>query len=378
MTITTTEYYTGLTLSQLLQHIYFELGQVVGVDISYSRFPRSYVIDKLNDRLNKFVFASQCLRRPAIIQLKANVRNYKLPANCMDGGVISYPKYFSDSDTYQNLEIKDTMWLDDHYEGWLTGPSADTPLYVYMGDSYGNIPMIGVYPPPTADGDSYVITPETGIVAGASLPGATNNITGLATGGDATTLVDSSVDFTTMGLVGGMAVLNVTDGSQAVILSVATTTITFAAALSGGTSNVFAAGNSYNILAGEYGVITSWSTDSDTVLFSSEVGGISSIQVPAGNIWVDYIPYPLSFPASGGDLQIPEIPKLYHMDFAMGVVADLLRTFNETTKEFQRAQAYESIFNAVALQARTKKDSRPYRDKPVSIRPMQRGSRRGA
>jgi hypothetical protein len=129
-TVVITDDYTGLPLSKLLQHIYFELGQVVGEDIAYTRFPRWFVVDKLNDRQNKFVHRSQCLKKIAIIEMKADYRNYKLPQNCMDGGIIGYPKYFRDSTSYQNLEIKDTHWLDDHYEGWLVEPSSDEPLYV--------------------------------------------------------------------------------------------------------------------------------------------------------------------------------------------------------------------------------------------------------
>lgn len=376
-TITITETYDGLTLDQLLKHIYFELGQVTGEDISYSRFPRWYVIDKLNDRLNKFVSFSECLRRPAIIQMKAGYRNYKLPSNCMDGGIVSYPKFFSEVDAYQNLEIKDINWLDDHYEGWKVDPPADVPEYVYMGESYGNMQMMGVYPPPNVDGDSYVVTPGTGIVTGPTLPGTTNNINGAATGGSSILLDDSAVDFTTFGLVPGMAVLNVTDGSQGVIQSVAAHEITLAVALTGGISNVFSAGDSYNLLAGEYGVLTSWSSLAETILFGSDVGVLSTIQIPKGNIQIDYIPYPLPFPQTGGDGQIPEIPKLYHMDLAMGVVADLLGTFNETTKEFQRASTYDSRFGAAATRARGKKDSRPYKDKPVSFKPTQKNSGRG-
>jgi hypothetical protein len=140
--------------------------------------------------------------------------------------------------------------------------------------------------------------------------------------------------------------------------------------LAGGTANVFASGDSYNILCGEYGIVTSWSEEGDVVIFSSEVGAISNITIPSGNIKVDFIPYPIPFPATGNDDQYPEIPKLYHMDYAMGVVADLLRTFTEGTKEFQRAQYYESIFDKAVAQARAKKDSRPYDNKPVKISPV--------
>jgi hypothetical protein len=368
--IVTSEPYTGLTLENLLRNIYFETGQVAGVTISESKFPRWYVIQKLNDRQNKFVYHSQCLKKVAIIGMKADFKNYKLPQNCMDNGIIGMPKYYDSATDYRNLEIKDTIWLDEHHQGWDVADSGD-PIYAYRGNSFGNSQMMGVYPAPDVDGTSYLLSPDPGIIVGEDFPGTTTNISGTATGGNATTLTDTACgDFRTIGLIAGMAVLNTTDGSQGVILTIAEHSITLASALTGGSANVFGAGDTYNILAGEYGIVTSWSEEGDIVIFSSEVGAISNITIPAGNIKIDFIPYPIPFPATGNDDQYPEIPKLYHMDYAMGVVADLLRTFTEGTKEFQRAQYYEAIFDKAVAQAKAKKDSRPYDNKPVKLSPV--------
>ncbi len=373
MAVTTTELYVGLNLSTLLNTILYELGQLVGTTESYAKFTRAFLVRKLNDRQNKFVFHSQCIRKIAYLLCKADYKVYKLPANCMDGGIIGKPKYYSAVGIYQNLDIVDTQWLDDNYEGWLEEESSE-PQFAYPAPSYGNIPMLGVYPAPDTDGTSYVLSPDVGVITGGDLPGATSNITGAATGaGTSTSLQDTAVDFTDMGLVSGMTILNVTDGSSCVIVTIAITTIT-TTALSGGTVNIWTAGDSYNILAGEYGVITSWE-DEDVAIFSSEVGLITNITVPAGNIRVDFIPYPLPFPEYGNDLQYPEIPKLYHMDFAMGVVADCLRTFNEGSKEFQRAEYYDTIFNNAVGLARTKKGDRPFVNKPTSLAPSMRKRR---
>ena len=370
MTVTTTELYTGLTLSKLLNSILYELGQLSGTTESYNKFTRAFLIRKLNDRQNKFVYHSQCIRKTAYLLCKEDYRTYKLPVNCMDGGIIGKPKFYSDSSNYQHLDLVTPEWLDDHYEGWLEADS-ETPEFAFIAPSYGNIPMLGVYPAPDADGTAYDLDPDTGIVTGGDLPGATNNITGLATGaGTATSLQDTLVDFTDMGLVEGMAILNVTDGSTCNIVTIATTTIT-TTALSGGTDNTWTSGDSYNILAGEYGIITSWESD-DIVMFSATVGGISNITVPAGNIRVEFIPYPLSFPESGNDDQYPEIPKLYHHDFAMGVVSDCLRGFTEGSKEFDRAKFYDDLFWAAVSLAKTKKKDRPFENMPTRISPMRR------
>jgi hypothetical protein len=372
MNVVSTDTSTGLCLADLLYQIMFEIGQIVGGNVAYTKFPRKFIIQKLNNRLNLFVLNSQCIRKTAIIQCKAGYKQYKLPSNCMDGGIIGAPKYFLTADNYQTLYMRDTQWLDDQYDGWRTDVPS-TPLYTYMGNSYGNSGLLGVYPAPATDGLDYTIAPDVGIVTGNEIPGTNNDIFGSATGGSATTLVDTTVDFTQLGLTVGMTVLNVPDGSQCVIQQITVNTLTVSA-LTGGAANVWAAGNSYNILAGEYGVVTSWAGD-DIYLFSSQVGLIDTIKIPQGNILVDFIPYPIPFPYTGNDNQFPEIPKLYHMGLAMGVVADLLSTFNEKTKEFNRAQSYDKQFwTAVQLAQRIKK-SRPFDNKPVMIAPRRRGFR---
>jgi len=374
MTVTTTELYVGLKLSTLLNTILYELGQLIGTTENYNKFTRAFLVRKLNDRQNKFVYHSQCIRKTAYLLCKEDYKTYKLPINCMDGGVIGMPKYYSSSTAYQNLEIKTTEWLDDHYEGWLVDTST-TPQYAYIAPSYGNIPMLGVYPAPDADGTSYTLDPDTGIVSGGDTPGATNNISGTATGGGTSTaLADTGgVDFTSYGLVAGMAILNNTDGSTCNIVTINSASSITTTALTGGTDNTWTSGDSYNILAGEYGVITSWVSD-DVFIFSSEIGGVANITVPAGNIRVDFIPYPLSFPETGNDNQYPEIPKLYHHDFAMGIVADCLRTFTEGSKEFERASYYEGLFNQAVMLARAR-GSRPFTKQPTSFVPAMRRRR---
>jgi len=366
LSITTTAYYEGLTLSDLEKHILFELGQVVGTSVSYDRFPQWLIRQKLNDRQSKFVLLSQCIKKSALITLKKDYHTFKLPINCMDGGIIGKPKYYRSSTDYINLDIKTTQWLDDHYEGWKVQDSSE-PQYCFYGESYGNIPMIGIYPRVDEDGTNYTIDPDTGIVIGDEFPGTISELTGLATGGSGTTLVDTSVDFSDLGIVVGMTVKNVTDGSISTVTVVATTQLTFGT-LTGGTANTFSAGDSYQIISGEYGVVTSWEDD-DKVLFASEVGEIDNITVPAGNLQIDYIPYPLPFPDTGNDTQYPEIPKLYHMALVYGTVADLLGSFHESSREFQRSQSYEERFNASAMTARSKKEGRPFKDHRASFKP---------
>jgi hypothetical protein len=80
---------------------------------------------------------------------------------------------------------------------------------------------------------------------------------GTATGGSNTTLINTGVDFTTLAgervIAKGDRVLNLTDGSEGKVGTIAATTITIkgtttaVAGLSGGADNLFAAGDSYRI-----------------------------------------------------------------------------------------------------------------------------------
>jgi hypothetical protein len=374
MTDTNARDYQGYTVSQLEELILWELGQVQSASgvpqaVSYTKFPQWVLRRKLNERQNMFVMKSQCIKKTALLTCKANYMNYKLPSNCMDGGVIA-AQYFYSSSSYINLEIKDIQWMHDYNQGWLITP-ASTPQYCFAGDSIGNIPTIMVHPAPSIDGTDYTLSPDTGVIVGSDLPGTINNVTGLATGGSSTSLQDSTVDFTTMGLAAGMTVVNTSDlNSKGQITVIAAHALTLTTMV-GGTSNTFSAGNSYEILSGEYGVITSW-TNSEQYIFGSDYGVITKISVPSGNIRVDYLPYPTQFPDTGSPLTIPEIPKLYHHSLAMGVVADCLATFNENSKEFKRAEWYEKKYTQYFAESRGLAGMRPFSDKPVSLRPSTR------
>jgi len=359
--------FQGMKLSELLRTILWEVGQVEGTTVTYDKFPRWLIVELLNDRQNEFVYHSQCLKKLALLLVKSGYRTYKLPENCMEGGIIGKPKYYISADSYQELDVRDLKYMDAHYGGWLVD-SGGNPMVCYMGETIGNIQTLGVYQTPDADGTDYTLSPDTGVVIGGDIPGAVNDVTGQATSGNATTLNDTAVDFTTLGIISGMAIKNVTDGSEGVILTIAATQIVLTAALSGGTLNTWTAGDSYQILVGEYGVVTSWDSD-EQYIFSSEYGVIANITVPAGNIRVDYIPYPTPFPETGGDDQYPEVPRLYHRKYAMGVVADLLRTFHENSREFQRAAFYDNIFNQAAGIGKALKERRPFNEKPTFIRP---------
>lgn len=70
--------------------------------------------------------------------------------------------------------------------------------------------------------------------------------TGTATGGSATTLVDSGQDFTLLGLTVGVdRVRNATDGSVGIVTAIATTVLTCGAGFVGGVTQAVATGDKY-------------------------------------------------------------------------------------------------------------------------------------
>ena len=74
-----------------------------------------------------------------------------------------------------------------------------------------------------------------------------DTVGGNATGGSATTLIDTGAAFTTSGLSEGDRVINETDGSAGRIDTIDSATQLTISALSGGTANVFASGDFYTI-----------------------------------------------------------------------------------------------------------------------------------
>jgi hypothetical protein len=371
----TTGVYEGYTITQLEKLCLWELGNVIGTTASYAKFPRWLLRSKFNERQNKLVEISQCLKKMCLIPTKDGRRTYRLPANCMDGGLIA-ARYYTSTTDYVDLEFRTEQWLDAERPGWRVEADAD-PEVIIQGPTYGSDQSISVYPTPPSNAASYADAVGTGIYLGTDLPGSSSNIAGTCDSvGNATTLNDSTSDFTQFGLVAGMAVLNLTDGSVGKLLTIADHQLILSSALTGGTANIFDNADSYLILAGEYAVVTD-PKKQDRYIFATEVGMLDSITIPAYTLLATYVPFPRAFPWDSSladasqewqDIR-PEVPKIYHYGLAMGVDADMLRTFNEGTREFQRAEAYEAQFAATATQAKTHKTSRPYQDLPASFRP---------
>lgn len=344
--------YEGKTISELLSRVLMRLGES-----GYTRYSQATCLDMLDDAQRNFAARTRCLRGWSMIPMRDGIMGYALPKMCLPDG-LERAVYYYTSTSYAELELRDRDYMDDHYSGWRTAADG-TPQIIVVGEWFGNVQKIDVYPPPDTAGTTYSDGDDTGVVIGGTdLPSTTSNITGTATGGSTTTLQDTEVDFTAMGLVQGMAVVktNATAGSEPVgyISTIAETQLTFAAALTN--SGSFSASDSYEILSGEVGTITNV-TDEDVYLFNADVGVIGSMTVPANNILVEFRRYPVRInDATKISYQKPEIPWMWHDSLADKAAGEILITDTQRRSpvEIALAQSLIKSGNASIVECLTK------------------------
>jgi hypothetical protein len=370
--------FLGYDITALEKLVLWELGQVSGTTASYSRFPRWLLRQKFTERQNQLAMISKCIKKLCLVPTRDGRRTYNLPQNCMDGGILS-AKFYTSATDYVDLEIRSSEWLDENRPGWRVEDETD-PEICFMGPTIGNTQTISLHPVPDTNAESYIDNLDTGVYSGTGIPGASLNIQSTCTSeGSSTECNDTAYTFTNMGLVAGMAVRDLTDGSYGKLSTIAANTLTLAAALTGGSDNTFSSGDTYIVLAGEYAVITSHERE-DRYIFASQFGMLDNLTIPAHTLLIEYVPYPQPFTWNDGatdanqtwQTQYPEVPRAYHYGLAMGVVADLLRTFNDKSREFARAEAYEQRFKAYATGAFEEKGKRPFEDAGAAFRPFMR------
>ncbi len=113
---------------------------------------------------------------------------------------------------------------------------------------------------------------ETGIFV-------SGNISGENKTASPTVCTDSAGrDLASLGAFLGGTVVNVNDGSTGRITAVSGST--FTAPLTGGKANAWRVGDSFTILAGEYGVVTGVTVNGVRVPFSTELGGVIDFRAP--------------------------------------------------------------------------------------------------
>lgn len=324
--------FEGLVLSELLARASDRLKQKRG---NYDRYSRQSIIDAINDGQIEAAKKLRCLHGFSIIVLKEDYSQYKCPSSYL------LPKkafFYQSSTSYYELGIKTRDWLDTFKPGWRT--TDGDPLVMFPGDNYGNMRKLGFYPRPDTDGTAYVSGDDSGVVVSDSTHSTTGNITGQNGTASATVCTDSSaLDMAARGVQVGMIAVNATTGESGQISAVSGATFTTSAA---DFTSGWSIGDSYNVLAGEYGTIVKWDGD-EQYLYSSDYGGTLDVRNLTNNVYLEYYrrPFKLVY-----DEQYPEIPPDLHQylpDYAPFI---LKRNAPKGSTDYAEAVLAKNAFDA--------------------------------
>ena len=108
-----------------------------------------WIDDEIELAEEEFVRLTKCLRTYAIIQLKANIRVYRLPSDFIDL-MAAYYYHSSLADGYKELVITTIEKLNDDASDWRT--ATGTPGTIYIDRKHGKGEVLGLRYIPSADG----------------------------------------------------------------------------------------------------------------------------------------------------------------------------------------------------------------------------------
>ena len=315
-------------------------------DEAFVKYSRYRVRKKINQIYSEMVTQTRTLKSWFIIPLSAGYSQYPVPQNCYD---IESVYYFSGATTYSKLTVYDEETIEDTLSpGWMT--QTGTPCYAFVGDRVKMGIKLGVAPPPARS--------ATAITLAATLDtmnqpyGALEAVSGHAMIGSGTNIyVDAhGQNFDELGVVLGATILNLTDGSRGVITSLSTTnstndTINCSANLSGGSLNVWTAGDDMRIIGGEYGGVIELGDTEASYILAPNAGQLPkpSITMAANNLLVRGFMYPILL---ADQYQYPEMPPVFHAAIAVGAAAALGLEEPTDSPEFAQAQAYQQSYGA--------------------------------
>ena len=120
-----------------------------------------WIDDALNRAQEDFVRRTLCLRTYAVIELKANYRTYRLPSDFLDL-ITAYFYTSSNPNGYYELNVRTIEELNQQASDWRT--TTGDPTDIYIDRTYGQNWMVGLYPTPSADGDTITFDSEYGSV----------------------------------------------------------------------------------------------------------------------------------------------------------------------------------------------------------------------
>lgn len=320
-------------------------------DETGGRLTRTRVRKKLNQSLMEVCAFAKVLKGWFILPVKEDYSQYPTPLNVMD--IVSPIYYFTGATDYKVLEVYDDTVLDDIASGWRTETGTE-PRYAYAGYTGRTQRFLGITPTPSEDATA--VTLDSSVLEKEQPYGAVEAVSGsCGPASTATSMVDAnSQNFSDLGVVPGMFILNTSDDARGIITSLTTTsytndTIVCSGGLTGGTNNSWTAGDEFRIIGGTYGGYIEIGDTEASFLVGQYAGDIPlpKVTMASGNILCQCYLYPTLL----RDLnQYPELPPLFHQAVPMRAAAHLAMEFPMDTPEFKQGGVYmKESNNAVAL-----------------------------
>ncbi len=307
---------------------------------SFVKYSEYRVKKKINQAYSEIMALTRTLKSWFIVPLTANYSQYPVPVNCFD---IFKVYYYSSAATYTELPVVDESFLEDELlPGWKS--TASTPKWAFVADRSKMVIKLGVAPAPSSSATA--ITLASTVSQKAQPYGATEAVSGSAAPGSATNVyVDSGgQDFSDLGVIVGLVILNTTDGSRGTITSVSTTntsndTLTCSGNLSGGSLNVWTPGDEMRIIGGEYGGHIDIGDTEAEYLLAPNAGQLPlpSITMAANNLLVQGYMYPILLI---NDNQYPELAPPFHYYIALRAAGLLGQEEPTDSPEFSKAKDY--------------------------------------
>ena len=308
-------------------------------DTAFQKYSRYRVRKKINQVCMEVVVLLKSLKSWFIIPLKTNYYQYPVPLNCFD---LDKVYYFSSATTYSELKLIDEDIIEEELSpNWRT--ISSTPEFAYQGDWAKMNRKLGIAPPPSADATA--ITLAATVLSRATPYGPAEAVSGSANPSSGTNIfVDSEGrDFSDFGVIPGLTILNVSDGSRGVITTVSTVTITCSGNLSGGSLNIWTPGDEMRIIGGEYGGFIEIGDTEAEYLLAPNVGQLPlpSITMAAGNLLVRGFMLPTLLVDKN---QYPELPPFLHEVLGVGTAAKLAKEEPVDSAEYAQADKYAEEF----------------------------------
>jgi hypothetical protein len=317
-----------------------------------SRLPQSRVRRKINQACAEIAARTKAIQGWFILPLKATYGQYAVPGNVFD--IASPVYYFTSSTAYDELPVYSEAELDDQRPGWRT-TTGSMPEFAYSGLSRGTQRYIGFTPTPTTSATA--VTLDSTVLERDGPYGPAEGVEGTATSGSgATAMVDASAqNFVELGVVPGMVILNVSDGSKGTITTITTTatsydTINCSGGLTGGSANTWTLADEFRVIGGSYGGFIEIGDTEASFLVGKYSGDIPfpKITMASGNVLFKAYLRPVLLVTKN---QFPELPPELHPTVGELAAGYLAGEYPVDTAEYKQSEMYLAKANQAVVLA---------------------------